>query len=446
MDMAPLKINKMKNAVVIGAGISGLLVSKVLSKYFESVIVLDKDILPSQPVNRQFVPQMTQTHIFLSKGQKIIEDFFPGFGKELDNEGLPIISIGRSMGWLNSRGWLSEFTPTIDIHGCSRAFLEWKIRSMLKKVNIEIIDNTEVTGLIYSKGMVRGVDLGAKKLEAELVVDAGGRNSLTPKWLEQIGLSKVKETIVNPYVGYATRIYKRIMGINGKWNALYIQPAPPDNLTGGVILPIEKNMSIVSLVGMGKNYPPVDEKGWLEFSKGIRDPVFYNTIRNAKPVSQIFSYRNITNRVRHYESYKMPQNLIVIGDSVSSFNPVYGQGMTAGSLAAVAVDEWLKKICKDRTMPKNMDSNTFQRKLADINKPLWRMAIIEDFLCKETEGGDRNMQIRMMEFYINNIFYAATKDRKIAKELTEVMNLLRPQSTLLHLNAVFRILKDDLVI
>lgn len=436
----------MKRAVVIGAGISGLLAGKVLSKYFEKVTILDRDTLPSHPANRQFVPQMTQAHIFLSKGQEIIEGLFPGFKNELDKEGSPIVSIGRNMGWLNSRGWLSEFTPTVDIHSCSRAFLEWKVRKKLDGGNVEIVGNSGVTGLVYEEGSVGGVYLGSKKLEADLVVDAGGRNSMMPEWLKALGLPRVKETIVNPYVGYATRMYKRIESIDGRWNSLYIQPAPPDKLTGGVILPIENNMSIVGLVGMGREYPPTDEKGWLGFARGIRDPIFYNTIKNAVPVAQIFSYRNIINRVRHYESYKMPDNIIAIGDSVSSFNPVYGQGMTAGSLASVSIDEWLGRMCREGKMTGRMDSNAFQRKLAEINKPLWRMAVIEDLLCRETEGGRRDVPTRMMEFYLNNIFYAATKDKEIAKELVKVMNLLKPQSTLLHLNAILRIFRDDLVL
>src|SRR3954471_15024516 len=49
-------------AVVIGAGIGGLLAARVLSESFNEVVVLERDTLPALGESRRGVPQGRHTH------------------------------------------------------------------------------------------------------------------------------------------------------------------------------------------------------------------------------------------------------------------------------------------------------------------------------------------------------------------------------------------------
>lgn len=52
-------------------------------------------------------------------------------------------------------------------------------------------------------------------------------------------------------------------------------------------------------------------------------------------------FYNIGSTWRHYEEVNLPDGLIVMADSIWSFSPVHGQGMTVAALEAAALDKLL---------------------------------------------------------------------------------------------------------
>jgi hypothetical protein len=100
-------------------------------------------------------------------------------------------------------------------------------------------------------------------------VDASGRGSQTPQWLESLGYSRPEESTVKVSLGYATRIYRRPHNLPD-WKALYVVPRPPTK-RGGIIFPIEGDRWMVTLFG------------WL----GV-----YRTCLGKGNIGSWFSYRN----------------------------------------------------------------------------------------------------------------------------------------------------------
>jgi 2-polyprenyl-6-methoxyphenol hydroxylase-like FAD-dependent oxidoreductase len=76
------------NAVVLGASMGGLLAARVLSDFYDRVTVVERDILPTDPVNRRGVPQGRMIHAIQSRGTEILDDLFPGFLDELTAMGV----------------------------------------------------------------------------------------------------------------------------------------------------------------------------------------------------------------------------------------------------------------------------------------------------------------------------------------------------------------------
>lgn len=61
----------------------------------------------------------------------------------------------------------------------------------------------------------------------------------------------------------------------------------------------------------------------------------------ARPVSPVSRFYRVSSTWRHYDELQLPDGLLVTSDSVCSFNPVYGHGMTVAALQAEKLDELL---------------------------------------------------------------------------------------------------------
>lgn len=78
-----------EHAVVLGASMSGILAARVLADYFDQVTVVERDRPPVEGQPRRGVPQARHAHILLARGGQIIDELFPGFGRELVEAGAP---------------------------------------------------------------------------------------------------------------------------------------------------------------------------------------------------------------------------------------------------------------------------------------------------------------------------------------------------------------------
>src|SRR5690348_5506934 len=67
------------HAIVIGAGIAGLLSARVLSKRFNKVTIIERDTLPNEATVRRGCPQATQFHAVIKRGMDGMEKLFPGY-------------------------------------------------------------------------------------------------------------------------------------------------------------------------------------------------------------------------------------------------------------------------------------------------------------------------------------------------------------------------------
>jgi len=131
-------------------------------------------------------------------------------------QSLPAANKGGDMRWFNFGNWKVRFRSGMDFFCRSRGSLEWKIRRPVSSLeNVQVLDGCEVAGYVSgAPGHISGVRLhgargGIDRLDADLVVDATGRGSRTPQWLEQLGFGKPTDTEVVVDVGYASRFYRR---------------------------------------------------------------------------------------------------------------------------------------------------------------------------------------------------------------------------------------------
>ena len=447
-------LRKGTHAVVIGGSIAGLLAGRILTNHFEHVTIVERDRLPQDPTPRPGVPQSYHIHGLLNQGQRILEQLFPGLTASLIKKGAIKFDWAADSTWLWRSGWSPRFASGITICACSRNLLELTIRKHLENFSqVNFLEAALVTELLTNrnKTAVEGVRVRVGhereiELSAQLVVDASGRNSQTHKWLEALGYEMPQETRINSFLGYASRLYQRPVQGERDWKLLYVMPSAPDNSRGGIIFPLEGDRWIVTLIGIGKDYPPTEETGFLDFARSLRSSLLYQAITNAQPISPIYGYRNSENCLRHYEKLeRMPENLVILGDAVCCFNPIYGQGMTVAALDALTLD-----ICLEQQQPsrgkENFDglSRRFQQQIAKVNQTPWMMATGDDLRWPTTVGAKPDLITRLMQKYLDQVINAAVENNTVYKALSEVQNMLKPSTALFTPHILLKVLQHKL--
>jgi len=279
---------------------------------------------------------------------------------------------------------------------------------------------------------------------AKLVVDAGGRGSRLPSWLNDLGYSPPEETVVNSFLGYASRTYELNQAEDLSWKGAYIQPAPPEVRRGGVLFPTEGNRWLLTLAGLGKDYPPTDEPGFLEFARSLRSALFYNAIRHARPLSAISGFRATENRLRHYEKMApWPEGLIVLGDAACTFNPVYAQGMTAAALAAETLEQCLEQHQRKDSIGHGF-SHRFQVRLFAVNNPSWLLATSEDLRVRGTVGQVLDWRTRLMHGYMDEVIGLTTRREDVRRVFLGAMHMLNQPTALFQPYILLRVMAGKL--
>lgn len=430
----------MSTALVIGGSLSGLLAARVLSSHFDQVTLLERDTFPVGPEFRSGVPQSRHLHLLLLKGKELFEHYFPGLIADLVADGAIPADAGTEFLTISIFGRIDPIPNTgLNLVLCSRNLIEHHVRQRLIALkNVRILTQADVTGYLTgnTSDQITGVRLRSRggtdsptTLAADLIVDASGRGSQTSDWLAALGYPRPEMTVVNSHLGYATRWYRRPAGDQRPWKGVAVAVKPPDNPRGGALFPAEGGQWTVTLAGTNACYPPTDEAGFLDFARQLADPIIYDAIRDAEPVSPIYGYRRTENQWRHYERLaRWPGGLVVLGDAVCGFNPVYGQGMTSAALGAALLDEHLQTTQSFSPA----FGQTYQRKLAKMLETPWLMATGEDFRWKETEGARPGVVSRGVQRYLDRVINLARHDARAGTVFLKVLHLLEPPITLFH--------------
>ena len=437
-----------QQAIVIGASMGGLLAARALADYYQQVTVLERDIFPLPGKNRKGVPQDHHAHALLSRGREVLEELFPGIIQELKAQGALLQDLLKKSRWFINGGYLYRKTQS-GLIGLlvSRPLLEAQVRKRLLALpNIKVIENCDVLGLLTTPDQTRIVGVrfihradgsSESALNADLVVDAMGRRSVSPIWLEKLGYELPQEQQVHMDISYTTRIYRRrpehLQGDLGT----VVSPSLP-NWRCGVIMAQEGDRWIVSIGGYLGDRAPTDEKGFLEFAKSMPTQDIYEVIKDAEPLSELLPYKVPTSQRYRYETMvRFPENYLVFGDAICSFNPVYGQGMTVAALESLALQNCLAKGSQ------NLARRFFKEagKLVDIP---WSIAVDNDLRIPQIEG-TRSPMIRFLNWYISKLHIAARRDRVVAIAFLKVTNLMASPKSLIHPIISLRVLLGNIL-
>ncbi|MBT2421762.1 FAD-binding protein [Streptomyces sp. ISL-22] len=436
------------HCVVLGASIGGLFAARVLSDTFDRVTLLDRDTLPETDENRRGVPQGRHAHAILPAGTKWLQEMFPGLLEEFEASGVPVVREPTEMHFAPGGHLLSQegrYADPIPTYQPSRPQLEGQVRCRLRELpNVEVIDRSEATGLISdSEGRrVTGVrvvhrDNGVEQdLAADLVVDATGRGGRTTRWLADLGYDQPQEDRVAVDIKYVSRNLRVAPGSLGR-RKVVIVGACPGRPTGATFLQHGEDHWMLTLIGYGGHHPPTDPSGFLDFAKPIVPPDVFEALCAAEPLDDPVAHRYPASVRRRYERLeRFPDGLLVFGDAICSFNPVYGQGMSAAALQAGALKDALAQ--GGDQLPRR-----FFKAAARRIEVAWQMAVGSDLALPEV-AGPRPLPVRLSNAFFGRLMSAAEHDSALTQEFVKVSSLLAPPTILLKPATIGRVVLGNL--
>jgi flavin-dependent dehydrogenase len=350
------RIQKREKAIVIGGSIAGLMTARVLSEYFEDVLIIDKDEFPEQPVDRAGVPHGFHPHRFTARGKMITEKLFPSYEEDLRKLGSPT-SLNKTAHIMSQYGTVAGPYDRDDIK-FSRAALEWVIRRRVKAIsNVRFLPKHDVLRLITTtdQAAVIGVEVrnrgeaaenGNERL-ADLVVDASGRASKLTQWLEELSYEVPAADIMKASIGYSTRRYRlpaHMAHLSEEWDVINIMGQPSNGTFTGVFSFIENEVAEIVLYRPGGKYPPTIAEQFDEAVAALPSPLIGEILQELEPITPLRGFHVNELYRRHYEQMeKWPSGLLVIGDAYCIYDPIFGQGMTVVAIEADLLDAHLQE-------------------------------------------------------------------------------------------------------
>ncbi len=380
-------------AIVIGASIAGLCAARVLSDFYDRVTVFERDELPSAPVNRTAVPQGRHVHLLMARGAAEFDALFPGLLDDMVAAGVPKLENRPDCIYFGAAGHLlgtehtlrDEFTAYVP----SRPHLEWQIRRRALDIpNVELQHRSvreprfdagaqRVTGVLLDSGDHAHPEFVA----ADLVVDAAGRGTRLPVWLEQWGYQRPPEKIVDVGIGYASHQFRLPDGLIRE--RVVVAGASREQPLGLGMLGYEDGLWVITTFGVAKAEPPQTFSEMIRLAGKLLPDRLHAALAHAEPVGEPAFHRFPASRWRRYHKLdRFPAGIVPLGDAVASFDPTYGQGMTMTSLQA----HHLRRALADGPAAEQDLAQKMNRATAKTTFPVWMMTAIGDFYFHHAAG------------------------------------------------------------
>ena len=429
------------HAVVLGGSMAGLLTARVLADHYPRVTIVERDVLPAIGEHRRGVPQGRHVHALLARGGQVLDELFGGLTAEVVAAGAPSADLLAGIRWMLSGHRISRVDIGQPVIFAGRPLLEGHVRARVRALpGVTIADARDIVELATTADRrrvtgvrVRGGDGKLAGIEADLVVDATGRGSRTPRWLADLGYPQPDAEKIHIGVGYSSRGYRLPPGALGSDRLILLNWTPRHPRAAAVVAQ-EGGRHLVTLAGMLGDHPPTDPEGFRAFAAGLPFPDIYDAIRDGEPLDDPVAFRYPANVRHRYERLRsFPDGLLVLGDAVCAFNPIYGQGMTVAALQADALRRLLSR-------GRPLAWRRYFRAVADVIDVPWQIATGTD-LAFPGVPGRRTAKIRLVNAYLPRLHAAAATDHTLAAAFVRVTGLLDRPEGLLRPDRVLRVLR-----
>jgi 2-polyprenyl-6-methoxyphenol hydroxylase-like FAD-dependent oxidoreductase len=454
-------------AVVLGGSVSGLAAGLALSRAGHDVVLVEQDAtpLPPDPVeafyswDRHGAPQVWHSHAFLARLRNLLRERAPDILEALLAAGATEIRFGENLPPELQPYESEPADEDLVLLACRRITFEWVLRKqVLELPHVTWHGGVSCTSLVAQpdaqSGLPRvtGVRVqtkqgGEERWDADVVVDATGRRSALPQWLQEIGADAPEEELEDCGIFYTSRFYRLRDGERPKGAAAlvatdlgYLKYAvfPGDAGIFSVTLaaskddaPLRRLMQPESFERALAALPPV--RGWVAAER-------------AEPVSEVRNIAALQNRRRRFVRDGRPLALGVhaVGDAAVCQNPMYGRGCSLCMVHAWSLADVLDEHANDPFAAALAFDAVTRREL----DPWYEAALMSDRDAREVAAAQRRGEASGMDakpdpaapvdpkafmrsVIQEGLFPAMTQDMVVLRAVVRAINLLDPPESLM---------------
>jgi 2-polyprenyl-6-methoxyphenol hydroxylase-like FAD-dependent oxidoreductase len=439
---APGGITQMgEHAVVLGGSLAGLAAAAALARRFQRVTIVDRDTLPRSGEQRRGVPQGRHVHVLLPAGRAALSDLLPGIIDDLRARDARVVDA-TELRFHIAGGRLHLDGTGLEIIAATRPLLETVMRDRVRAhPGVRFLDGQEARGLLTTldRSRVTGIRHGAPgsdtavAMGADLVVDATGRRSRSPRWIADLGYPSPDEVRLEVGVHYTTRLFRREPGDLEDCQQVVVT-IPPGGNRGGVLVAVEGGRWLVTLIGLLGERPPADLDGFIRYASTLWVDDIHQVVAAAEPLGEAATGGFPGYLRRRYDRLRrFPDHFVVTGDAVCSFNPVYAQGMSVAVIEAISLGRILDEHGLHRVGPQ------FFRLTKRTVDAAWTMSTGAD-LGHPGVAARRPASWRLINAYINRLLQLAHRDPVLGRAFLEVNGMLAPPQHLMRPRFASRVL------
>ncbi len=436
-----------RRAAVIGASMAGLLAARILAERFDDVVLLERDDLPDGAAARKGTPQAVHPHGLLARGRQVLDDLFPGFSDALVAQGALAGDAGSEVALDANGRRLARVTLGVRGLAASRLAIEAEVRRRVRALpNVRVTTGVEVLAPVHEDGRVVGLrwqprdagtvaDCEPRTLATTLVVDCSGRGSRTPGWLREWGYEAPTEERVQIGLAYTSAYFRRAPGQPPL--ACVIGAATAELPRPSILIAQEPDAEgrerwVAGVGGYAGDHVPVSRDAMAERARRIGNAEIASLAERGEMIGEPMRYAFPHSQRRRYERLRrFPAGLLVMGDAMASFNPIYGQGMTVAACEALA----LRAALGD-----GIDglAGRFFRAAAKVVDSPWQIAVGGDLALPAVQGA-RPLPVRVVNAYLARVHRAAVHDVDVAGAFVKVVHMLERPETLFAPRVLWRV-------
>lgn len=414
-------------AVVVGAGLAGLLAADALSKRFAEVLVVDRGpaVPPLGPCLDH--PPGPQTLLLLPAARELLEERFPGMGAALAVLGARSSGSGAVTRALAGPGggFVEGLGDVLCVSRCLMRRLLFQRLRQCEHIRFAWQSRVITPRLDEHGRQIVGVRLTSqpghrppRELDCALLVDASGRTADSLRWLIEAGLAAPSCSRIDSTMHVASLRLAFDPGARPRQLGRQVMPLARRPL-GALLLAQEGGDYALNLIAVDHTGAPSDAAGCLAFAKALGDPAITEAISLGRALGEPQLGVSRGSVRRHFEQLPQPlNNLFVVGDALCTLGPlhVYGASVAVQQADALAA-------CLD--LPPQQRCRRYFAEAARIVEQPWQLAAAEDLRCAPHSGW-RVARLQPLRIWLSALRVLAARDRAIADRLSRVADLRAP--------------------
>lgn len=347
----------MARVTIVGSGVVGMGLAMLLAADGHEVTCVERDAAPPpgdpeaawNQWDRRGVNQFRLLHTFLARFHQVVTDELPQVVARLEADGALRDNVVRSAPDFITGGW-RDGDERFEVITGRRAMVERSIAAAAEDTpGVTIRRGAAVSGLLTGPTAapgaihVTGVRTEAgDELEADLVIDAGGRRSALPAWLAEVGSRPIEQELDDSGFVYYGRHFR---SADGSVPATLGSPLQEYGSISSLTLAADHGTWGVGLIARADDKP----------LRRLSDPVVWERAVRALPTiahwldgepleDRVVVMAKIEDRIRNFWPSGRPiaTGVLAVGDAWACTNPSVGRGASIGMLHATVLRDTLR--------------------------------------------------------------------------------------------------------